>query len=215
MATTHRSDLVDEIEKVLRDEAYDGGMGALGPEEFTDYVRGLAVTAAKVLEEAHTPTDDEREALEQAVLDGLNAHHAQSTMDPTLIEERVSDSVWAAGFRRSEVPEPSATGLRQMQYDDGSWSRTLEGEPVSGENDEARADVFEAHMSSNAQAVRELMQGEPSDAQVEHMRRALNAADIDYSAREQRADAGGGDLEPGDWFTFLARAALRAAGGAR
>lgn len=55
----------------------------------------------------------------------------------------------------------------------------------------------------------------PSDAQVEHMRRALNAADIDYSAREQRADAGGGDMEPGDWFTLLARAALRAAGGVR
>ena len=28
----------------------------------------------------------------------------------------------------------------------------------------------------------------------------------------QRADAGGGEMEPGDWFTFLARAALRAAG---
>ncbi|WP_025105159.1 hypothetical protein [Microbacterium paraoxydans] len=55
MATTHRSDLVDEIEKALRDEAYDGGMGALMPEQFTDYVRGLAVTAAKVVEEAHAP----------------------------------------------------------------------------------------------------------------------------------------------------------------
>lgn len=51
---------------------------------------------------------------------------------------------------------------------------------------------------------------EPSDEDVERMRAALNAADIDYSAREQRADAGGGDMEPGDWFTFLARAALRA-----
>ncbi|MGW9270779.1 hypothetical protein [Microbacterium sp. NPDC055599] len=60
MATTHRSDLIDELEKALRDEAYDGGMGALGPETFTDYVRGLAVTAAKVVEEAHTPTEDER-----------------------------------------------------------------------------------------------------------------------------------------------------------
>ena len=42
--------LVDEIEKALRDEAYDGGIGALSPEEFTDYVRGLAVTAAGVVE---------------------------------------------------------------------------------------------------------------------------------------------------------------------
>ena len=53
--------LTDELEKALRDEAYDGGMGALGPEEFTDYVRGLAVTAAKVVEEAHTPADDEQD----------------------------------------------------------------------------------------------------------------------------------------------------------
>ncbi len=38
--------------------------------------------------------------------------------------------------------------------------------------------------------------------------RTLNAADVDYSAREHRADAGDGDMEPGDWFTFIARAAL-------
>lgn len=59
MATTHRSELIDELEKALRDEVYDGGMGALSPEQFTDYVRGLAVKAAKVVEEVSTPTDDE------------------------------------------------------------------------------------------------------------------------------------------------------------
>jgi hypothetical protein len=53
---------------------------------------------------------------------------------------------------------------------------------------------------------------EPTEAEVvEAMRQALNDADVDYSAREQRADAGGGDMEPGDWFTFLAHAALTAA----
>ncbi|KAB1867318.1 hypothetical protein [Microbacterium algeriense] len=56
MVTTHRSDLVDEIEKALRDEAYDGGFGYMGDEQFTAYVRTLAVAAAKVVEEAHTPT---------------------------------------------------------------------------------------------------------------------------------------------------------------
>lgn len=50
-----------------------------------------------------------------------------------------------------------------------------------------------------------------TDERVEYMRVALNEADIDYSAREQRADAGGGDMEPGDWFTFMARAALESA----
>lgn len=50
----------------------------------------------------------------------------------------------------------------------------------------------------------------PSDAEVAALRAVLNHADVDYSAREQRADAGGGELEPGDWFTFIARAALEA-----
>lgn len=35
----------------------------------------------------------------------------------------------------------------------------------------------------------------------------LNEADVDFSAREQAANAGHGD-EPGDWFTWMARAAL-------
>lgn len=47
---------------------------------------------------------------------------------------------------------------------------------------------------------------------VEKLRAALNEADVDFSAREQRADAGGGDMEPGDWFTFIAAAALDALG---
>lgn len=59
MATTHRSELIDELEKALRDEVYDGGFGALLPDQLTDYVRGLAVTAAKVVEEAlPTPQND-------------------------------------------------------------------------------------------------------------------------------------------------------------
>lgn len=74
MATTHRSDLVDEIEKALRDEAYDGGFGYMGAEQFTAYVRTLAVTAAKVVEGAHTPTDDEwkiSEAISRAAVRGV------------------------------------------------------------------------------------------------------------------------------------------------
>lgn len=34
------ADLTDELEKALRDEAYDGGFGHIGDEQFTSYVRG-------------------------------------------------------------------------------------------------------------------------------------------------------------------------------
>lgn len=53
--------LVDELEKALTDEAYDGGMGALSAEEFSELVRTLAVTAAEVVERAHTPTEPNAE----------------------------------------------------------------------------------------------------------------------------------------------------------
>jgi hypothetical protein len=51
MATTHRSDLIEELEKALTDEAYDGGMGALSRDEFSTLVRTLAVTAEAVVRE--------------------------------------------------------------------------------------------------------------------------------------------------------------------
>lgn len=59
--------LVDELEKALTDEAYDGGMGALSGEEFSELVRTLAVTAAEVVEKANTPTNDERDGLAKAM----------------------------------------------------------------------------------------------------------------------------------------------------
>lgn len=57
MATTHRSDLIEELEKALAEEAYDGGMGALSPEQFTSLVRTLAVTAMVVVESVRPLTD--------------------------------------------------------------------------------------------------------------------------------------------------------------
>lgn len=55
--------LVDELEKALTDEAYDGGMGAMSPEEFRELVRTLAVTAAKVVDELRaSPTLEQRHA---------------------------------------------------------------------------------------------------------------------------------------------------------
>lgn len=52
--------LVDELEKALNDEVYDGGMGALSEDQLSELVRTLASTAAKVAEEARTPADNEK-----------------------------------------------------------------------------------------------------------------------------------------------------------
>lgn len=102
MPTTHRSELVTKIADALTDEAYDGGMGVLSEEQFAQLVRTLAITAAEVVEKAHTPTDDEREALGTVI--AITWRDAYGT--PT--DQEFADAILAAGFRRSEVPEPSA-----------------------------------------------------------------------------------------------------------
>lgn len=67
------------------------------------------------------------------------------------------------GFRRSEVPEPS--GLPTFFGPKSPATTTLgsPGEALTLSDDEkARADAFDEYMSSNAQMIRELVQGEPS-----------------------------------------------------
>lgn len=121
MVVVTDSRLVDELERALRDEAYDGGFGYMGDGQFVSYVRGLAVKAAEVVQEALTPTNDEREdehqaqmiAFERAKLDARNSmrhdpHVWHEALEDAL--DKVLPSVWhaAAGFRHTEVPEPSA-----------------------------------------------------------------------------------------------------------
>lgn len=88
--------LVDELEKALRDEAYDGGFGYMGDEQFTAYVRTLAETAAEVVEKALTPTDDELEAL--ATVIAVVWRDAYGTP----ADQDFANAVLAAGFRRTE-----------------------------------------------------------------------------------------------------------------
>ncbi|WP_431863005.1 hypothetical protein [Microbacterium algeriense] len=81
----------------------------------------LARAALAVFEKAHTPTDDEREDEHQAQMIAFETAklEARNSMrhDPHVWHEALEDAldkvlpaVWhaAAGFRRSEVPEPSA-----------------------------------------------------------------------------------------------------------
>lgn len=69
-----------------------------------------------VFEKAHAPTDDEREADEKAILNALyDSREAFTgvgaevgTDETAILVDHVPDIVLALGFRRSEVPEPSA-----------------------------------------------------------------------------------------------------------
>ena len=72
--------------------------------------------ALEAAEKAHTPTDDEREADEKAILNALydsgeafsGAGDEVGTDETAILVDHVPDIVLALGFRRSEVPEPSA-----------------------------------------------------------------------------------------------------------
>lgn len=215
--------LVDELERAFTDEVYDGGMGALSPEQLRDHVRGLAVTAAGVLGEllsttqtvnvlredwdrlkrleAHTPTDDEREALARVV--GMilgESDDMQAMSDDAFdnIQDSIVAAVLADGFHRSEVPEPSAVlaereraalhaeeGYRLGEHCDDIAKRIRSGEPATI-------------------AARPGPQGEPSDAQV---------ADIEQRVYDENKNQIAGmakALVRAGWD-----AALRAAGGVR
>ena len=78
MATTHRSDLVEQLEKALTDEAYDGGNGALSEEQFSKLVRRLADTAIAVRSTEPITLED--------------VYEATSLKD--LIDEARSDGAW-------------------------------------------------------------------------------------------------------------------------
>lgn len=138
--------LTDELEKALRDEAYDGGFGYMGAEQFTSYVRTLAVTAAKVVEEGHTPTDDEREALlteADALVASWDQKGSWSSDSPVGMVMRL-----AAALRRTEVPEPSTAMPSERER--RAMTDLFERPDLDGFNDEDFP---------------ETPQGEPSDAQ--------------------------------------------------
>ena len=174
------ADLTDELEKALRDEAYDGGFGHIGDEQFTSYVRGLAVTAAKVVEKALTPTDDEREALLAALYEeGFSGCGEEiGTHETVIFVEYVPDVAARLGFRRTEVPEPSAEGYAEFEdweqemfrhqpvlsMHDGSIAgcQCLDRVFVKGREDWGThlATIITSRLTAEPQ-------GEPSDAQVE------------------------------------------------
>lgn len=150
--------LVDELEKALRDEAYDGGFGYMGDEQFTAYVRTLAETAAEVFEKALTPTDDDREVLAKEWAD---KEFPETRLAPE--NEQLVDAAYEAfcagydaGFRRSEVPNSPTFGSVVPEP-----SACLIEHPITGTRCSLPAEPRHAHVCDLPAEP----QGEPSEAQ--------------------------------------------------
>lgn len=133
-------------------------------------------------------TDDEREALRGAVVSGTETY-AEAQIPGTYVSQYITDAVLAAGFRRPEVPEPSAhraTLIREAREHVDHYRRF----------DDTESLVSTLVEMSNALESAPEPQGEPTDAQVKA------AVDAWYSSKRYRSSEG-------------MRAALRAAWGVR
>lgn len=171
-----------------------------------DVARDVLTVVSRMTRQSCTPTDDEREAL---IALGL-ASYSKIMSDgyPSGVmrtNEEAADLVLAAGFRRSEVPEPSAEDYPDGWFVFGShapypWVGKME---FSAEKDEAGMPLWERPV-----------QGEPSDAQVEAAAQAMFEPDGpggDYTWAEMVVE----DPSRADIWREDARKVLRAAGGAR
>ena len=144
--------LIEEAAKAIRNAG--GGVPFAWeslPEGHREYRRTQARAALAVFEAAHAPTDDEREALQDALkyLDTLHADRQIWYDDYSNLHDLVSSAL-----RRSEVPEPSA----EPKHDEScaEWCNHCQ---VCGEGIRYGSRCREHYQNQP--------QGEPSDAQVE------------------------------------------------
>lgn len=147
-----------------------------------DYGHGecyLSGCKCRTFEKAHAPTDDEREAL-IALMD----QPITGASDGRTFTEMVVDAILAAGFRRTEVPEPSAecpqpcVHLSQEDAREGRscaehpcTCREPQGEPANV-TDPEKSYIPGGEMSVSERSV----QGEPTDAEVDAFKREWWAA---------------------------------------
>lgn len=153
-------------------------------------------------EKAHTPTDDDREALAE-VIEVLDTH-GQWPVD------RITDAILAAGFRRSE-PEPSVETEDEM-HTRGATSFDCDRCGQDPEDcycgDEPQGERFADHSERYVPKRPKEPQGEPSDAQVH-----AAAVALDPSAWEPGPNYQSQTFSRArDASLDRARAALRAAG---
>ncbi|SDR71843.1 hypothetical protein [Microbacterium paraoxydans] len=129
-----------------------------------------------VVTEAHTPTDDEREALIDVMVMTKLSDYAATDMSTIhqAVDAILASDVWR--FRRSEVPESSAGLIAMLRaWIDGEpfeVSQERTGQPVAKVPFAQQQGYFNGyaaavdHVAAILAAVPE-PQGEPSDAQVE------------------------------------------------
>lgn len=103
--------------KKLIEEALTAYWGGADNAKESGSVEGIRAALA-VFEKAHTPTDDEREALTYLITAfrfrerGLRG----TAMEPDLAVSRpLAEFLLAEGFRRTEIPEPSAGGYAEFE----------------------------------------------------------------------------------------------------
>lgn len=139
--------LIDENTRIVLEYVAGRRSGMCTQTEIRDAARQV-LDALAVFEKAHTPTDDEREALTYLITAfrfrerGLRG----TAMEPDLAVSRpLAEFLLAEGFRRTEIPEPSA-----------DWDRVHD----------RPADIY---TPPEDRIVRPEPQGEPSDAHLSNV----------------------------------------------
>lgn len=180
------------------------------------FVESIRKELATILHQPHTPTDDEREALLSALREeGFSGSGEEiGTHETVIFVEHVPDIVLALGFRRSEVPEPSAD--EKIEWPD-HWTMNEKLRDLHARWHDQKGNLLgreacgyeRCEFWDSAQYTLRLAdvpiagrdpQGEPSDAQV-------RAAALAMYQRQNSLSMSGAST--------LARAALIAAGGVR
>lgn len=105
--------LVDELEKALNDEVYDGGMGALSEDQLSELVRTLASTAAKVAEEARTPANNEKLIEEARRLP--DQYRAVQLSETQYLEDQALAELDAVGYQAVHTASRLADALEAAE----------------------------------------------------------------------------------------------------
>lgn len=195
--------MTDDSYKLANDrELIEMRHGAV--EDLAEYRDNLAAIDAEIRERglAHTTTDDEREAGRLAIERVLKACMLTFATSYEDAASMAIDKVIAAGFRRSEVPEPSAE--RYIEYrasaESDDWVIAIAGASQRDIDASKRENELQGWEKYRVVTAAPESEGEPSDVEV-------RAAALAMYQRQNSLSMSGA--------TTPARAALRAAGGVR